>query len=35
VSALDGGLSRADMLINFGESAENRAKVLADWMVLG
>jgi hypothetical protein len=35
VNALNVGLARTDMLINFAESAENKTKVLADWMLLG
>lgn len=33
--ALAHGLSRQQMLLNFADSAENKAKVLADWMLLG
>jgi Ca2+-binding RTX toxin-like protein len=33
VGALDGGLTRAQMLLNFAESAENKTKVIGDWLL--
>jgi hypothetical protein len=33
VGALNGGLSRADLLLNFADAAENKAKVIGTWMV--
>ncbi len=35
VNALNGGLGRDSLLLNFAESAENKTKVLADWLLLG
>lgn len=35
VDALNGGLARNQLLINFADSAENKAKVLGDWLLLG
>lgn len=33
VNALAQGLSRAQLLVNFGESAENQARAAADWLL--
>lgn len=33
VGALDGGLSRDQLLLNFADSAENKVKVTADWLL--
>jgi Ca2+-binding RTX toxin-like protein len=33
--ALANGLSRAQLLLNFADSAENKSKVLGDWLLLG
>jgi hypothetical protein len=34
VEALDHGLSRVQLLLNFADSAENRAKVAGDWLLV-
>jgi hypothetical protein len=33
VNALTHGADRAQLLLNFGESAENQSKVAADWLL--
>ena len=34
VGALDGGLSRSQLLLNFADSAENKFKVTGDWLLV-
>jgi Ca2+-binding RTX toxin-like protein len=35
VNALESGMSRAQILLNFADSVENKSKVAAEWLLLG